>query len=104
MQGMEGGLSPQISSVREEEDGLSGALDSGEDSFVCVEVAAHVRAHARTHAHTHTLSPPSMGVLASSYIFSVPTAISLLNPLPPCTCEHTHVHLCKHSDLSGVLV
>ena len=67
--------------------------------------AAHAQdadGHARTHAHTHTLSPPSMGVLASSYIFSVPTAISLLNPLPPCTCEHTHVHLCKHSDLFEV--
>ena len=36
VQDVEGGLSPQISSVREEEDGLSGALESGEDSFVCV--------------------------------------------------------------------
>ena len=48
------------------------------------EVPAHVRAHARTRAHTHTHAfPPSIGVLASSYIHFVPAAISFLNPLLP---------------------
>ena len=88
---MEGGLSPQASGLRDEEDGLSGALDSGEDPCASARTHMHPLINREHRYQSWRLLVPALVSSCVRKTGHKPASLTSLSPAlhPPCTIELT---------------